>query len=415
MIIKITALALCLSAIVDQAGAQGLSIELDGGLQGTQYQLKNGQNMLLPGGSLGLLYTFRLGQNWALLSGITAGVYRTQATLPDGVVFTNYQVDNAGSAFQYSMTTKGYKEKQQFFAGSIPLVLQYHTPGDGSQWYINFGGKAILPSSATVDLSAKQLTLSGYYPDYNIEVSNLPQHGLGTLNNWKGSTTAILKPGAALTAATGVSFRLSKGTRLYTGLYAEYGLTDLRSKNDSMPLVTYSPSGVNGAQVNSVLNTQNAGQLKTLSFGLQVRLSFGTPRAKAAPVQPAAKQELQNPADSALSDDDFLFLQKPVVFGVIDEISIPDIEKTHLDHVAEIMLQYSDIRISVVGHSCNSTAETENPGLGMARAKAVASYLRGKGIARSRMDISATNESDPVTPDNPNANFQKRRVVITVE
>jgi OOP family OmpA-OmpF porin len=414
MIRKIPGLAACFTAIVLHAGAQGLSIELDGGLQGTQYQLRNGQNKLLPGGAFGLLYTFRLGPNWGLISGITAGVYRTQATLPDGVVFSNYQVDDAGSAFQYSMKTKGYQETQQFFAGSIPILLQYHTLGEGSQWYFNVGGKAILPATATVDVSAKQLTLSGYYPDYNIEISNLPQHGLGTINNWKASSTSALKPGAALSAATGVSFKLSSGTRLYTGLYIDYGLIDMHGRNDSTPLATYSPAGISGAQFNSVLNTQNVSQVKPLSFGLQLRLSFGGSKTKSA-AKPASKPLLQNSSDSLLSDDDMLFVQKPVVFGVIDEIAIPDIEKTHLDQVATIMLQSPEVRISLVGHTCNSPAQTEDPGLAMARAKAVARYLRGKGIAGRRIDVAATNQSDPVSPDNPNANFQSRRVAIRVE
>jgi OOP family OmpA-OmpF porin len=423
-------LAVLFAATALQAGAQGLGIELDGGLQGTQYQLNKGQSMLLPGGSLGLLYTFRLGTNWGLISGLTAGVYRTQATLPDGIVFSNYQVDDAGSAFQYTMKTQGYKETQQFFAGSIPLLLQYHTSGEGTQWYFNGGGKVLLPTSATVNLSARQVTLSGYYPDFNIEVSNLPQHGLGTINNWKASTTSVLKPGAALSAATGVSFKLSGGARLYTGIYFEYGLTDLRSKSDSMPMVTYSPSGLTGTQVNSVLNTQNVSQVKPFSIGLQLKLSFGKTRTKTVPrpetkpetkpdtkveAKPLAKPEQQTLADTALSDDDYLSIQKPVVFGVINEIAIPDIEKAHLDRVAELLKQFPDIRISLVGHTCNSPAQTEDPGLASTRANAVARYLRGKGVSRSRMDVSATNASDEVSPDNPNANFQKRRVAITVQ
>src|ERR1700744_55634 len=119
-IVGITIVTICLTALIMQAGAQGLSIGLDGGLQGMQYRLPNGADKLLPGGSLDLLYTFRLKGPWNLITGLTAGIYRTQATLPDGVVFTNYQVDDEGSAFQYSMKTEGYKETQRFFAAGIP-------------------------------------------------------------------------------------------------------------------------------------------------------------------------------------------------------------------------------------------------------------------------------------------------------
>jgi OOP family OmpA-OmpF porin len=414
MIRKIVGIAFCLAVITIRSRAQELGIELNGGLQGTQYQLQNGQTMQLPGGSLGLSYSFQLARHWDLLTGITGGIYRTQATLHDSVVFSYGQVDDAGSAFQYNVKITGYKETQQFIAASIPLLLQYHTAGAHTRWYFTAGGRALFPLNANIRQSAQQLSLSGYYPDYNLEVSNLPQHGFGTINGWKASATSELKPAAALSAATGLSFRLSRGSRLYTGLYVDYGLTGLKEKNDSMPLVTYNPTGISGVKANSVLNMQNAGQVTLLSFGLQIRLSFGSAKEK-----PAARNKTkigsQQPATPAISDDDAMDRQRSVVFGTIDETSIPEIGKEQLDEVANILKQYPDIRISIVGHICNNGTETENIKVGAARAKAVARYLRSKGIGRDRMDVSYLRESDPVLPNNPAANYQNRRVVITVE
>ncbi len=422
MIRRAIAVAVCCVAIITQARAQGLTIELDGGLQGTQYPLLNGQNKLLPAGSLGLLYTFELGRNWGLITGITGGAYRTQATLPNGTTFSNYQVDDEGSAFHYSMKTQGYKETQQFLAAGVPLLLQFHTAGAGTQWYFNGGGKVLFPSSDNAAISAQQMNLSGYYPDYNVTLSNLPQHGFGTITNWKASTTAVLKPAAALVAATGLSFALSRSTRLYTGLYAEYGLTNLKSGSDSMPLVTYSPTGITAIKASGVLNMQNAGKMKALSFGLQVRISFGGARTKPT-ARPAREPESPNttnpsnppnPADSLLSDDEADTIERPVIFGVIDETALPEIQKAHLDQVAGIMLRYSNVRISVVGHICNSGTEIEKTKVGMARARAVARYLESKGVDRRRIDVSAVDKSDPVESFNLNANFQKRRAAITI-
>jgi OOP family OmpA-OmpF porin len=413
MVRKIVGIVVCLTAIITRSGAQELSIELNGGLQGTKYQLQNGQNKQLPGGSLGLSHIFRLNNRWGLLTGITGGLYLTQANLQDGVVFTSAQVDGAGSAFQYNVKTEGYKETQRFFAASIPLLLHYHTAGS-TQWYFEAGGKVLVPFNTSIQVSAQQLSLSGYYPDFNLNVSTLPQHGFGTLNDWKGSTTSKLKPAAALSAATGLSFRLSPGARLYTGLYVDYGLTDLKDKNGTMPLVTYSSAGINGVQANSVANMQNAGQVVLLSFGLQVRLSFGSTKAKPA-AQPNTKIEPQEPAKPTIGDDEAAVIQRPVVFSTIGETSLPEMEKRQLDAVANILKQHADIRISIVGHFCQSTTETENIKVGAARAKAVAQYLRGKGIDRSRMDISAASKIDPVLSNIRAANYRNLRVAITVE
>ena len=167
---------------------------------------------------------------------------------------------------------------------------------------------------------------------------------------------------------------------------------------------------------------QNAGQMKALSFGLQVRISFGGARTKPT-ARPARETESPNttnpsnppnPADSLLSDDEADTIERPVIFGVIDETALPEIQKAHLDQVAGIMLRYSNVRISVVGHICNSGTEIEKTKVGMARARAVAHYLESKGVDRRRIDVSAVDKSDPVESFNLNANFQKRRAAITI-
>jgi OOP family OmpA-OmpF porin len=412
MIGKIIWLSVCFAAIVTQAGAQ-VGIELNGGLQGTTYQLQNGKDKLLPGGSLGLDYTFRLGGQWGLLTGIMGGIYRTQATFPDGLIFNYNQLDDEGSAFQYSLKTVGYKESQRFFAATIPLLLQYHTADEGTQWWMNAGGKIFFPFNSSIQISAKQLSLSGYYPDYNLEVSNLPQHGFGALNNWKTSATTAFKPTAALSAATGISFRASGGKRLYIGVYADYGLTDLREKTGTLPFATYNAGGINGVQANGVLNMPNAGKVGLLSVGLQVRLSFGENKAR-----PARQHKVitapQLPMDSTISLDDSDNVERPVVFGILGETVIPEVQRLHLDQVATFMMQHPNIRISLVGHSCGNGIENEDPKLGDIRARAVARYLKNKGIGFARMDVSFDHENDLAQPADEAANYASRRVEITM-
>ena len=445
MIGKIIGITVCFAAIIAQTNAQEFGVELSGGLQGMYYPLKNGQTKLLPAGSLGLNYTFRLSSQLGVLTGITGGLYRTQITLQDGQIITYDAVDDVGSAFQSRVKFTGYKEIQRFLAVSIPLLLQYQTGGSGKQWYINGGAKLFIPFNASTQVSAKQVSLTGYYPDFNVEVSDLPQHGFGTLNNWRSTCTLTLKPAAALSAGTGMIFSLSPGRSLYAGVFVDYGLTNLKSKSDTPQLVTYSSNATNGAQANSVLNTDNAGRATLLSFGLQIRLSFGHSREKpvarpgtAGQTQKTAQPQIAvrsdtvsqtqkapepqknesappvaAPATTALTSDEAAIVNEPVVFGILGEASIPESQKSHLDEVANLLKRYSNIRLSIVGHYCNSITETENRKVGEARAKAVARYLQGKGIPRSRMNISAAIESDPVQSGDPAANYNSRRVVIT--
>jgi outer membrane protein OmpA-like peptidoglycan-associated protein len=415
MMLRSIAVVICLSAATF-AGAQGFSVEANGGLQGMHFTLPNGQSKLQPGGSLGLGYSFKLNRNFNLLTGVSGGLYKTKATLRDGVIFSDYQVDDAGSAFQYNVKAAGYQETQKFYAASVPVLLQYHTTGDGLQWYFNGGGKVFAPFGSKGSVSARQLVLSGYYPDFNIDVSNLPQHGFGTVNGWKSSTTAKLKAGAALSAATGVSFGLSGGMRLYTGLFVDYGLTSMSQKGDSLPLVAYSSGGLNTVKAGTVLNMHGTSSAKLLSFGLQVKISLATGRPKSAGApESKGNPEPPPPVRDSLGDEQLEMIEGPVVFGLLGETAVPEIQKKHLDEVAALLKQYPSIRISLVGHTCDGESEPEDKRVGAERAKSVAGYLRSKGIDASRIDVSPTSESDVFEPFNPLANFRSRRVVVKVK
>jgi outer membrane protein OmpA-like peptidoglycan-associated protein len=163
---------------------------------------------------------------------------------------------------------------------------------------------------------------------------------------------------------------------------------------------------------------QNAGRMTSLSFGLQVRLSLETAKSKPKSKpksQPKPKPLPQDTATLAISDEEIDLIMRPVVFGEIQEVAVPEVERPHLDDVASILMQYPTIRISIEGHTCNSATETEDLRIGLARAEAVARYLKSKGIRRNRMVIGAAKERDPALSNNPAANYRKRRVVISVE
>ena len=412
MIHKLILLVCGLVVLAGLADAQGFGAEVDGGLQGMHYTLQNGNTKVLPGGLLGLDYTFRLYKNWGLLTGIQGAIYRTQATLQDGLGFSYNEVDDAGTAFRYTVRTEGYKETQRSFAVTIPLLLQYHTPGAGLQWYIDGGGKLFLPVSTKSQVSAQQLVLSGYYPNYDLVVSDLPEHGFGTLTNWKGSASAQLKPGAALSAGTGVSFGISRGMRFYAGVYFDYGLNSVRNGGDSMSLVNYSSGGTDKVRPAGVLKMQNAGQPKLFAYGLQLRLSFGATPYKASP-----KKHVQAlPVSTApISDSELIVIQRPVIFGIAGVSDIPQTQLSILDDVAAVMSLHPGLRISIIGYTCNGVNEKETPRLGADRAKSVAHYLEQKGIDRGRMDVDYFRETEASRDYDPAANYRSRRVVITAE
>jgi len=297
------------------------------------------------------------------------------------------------------------------------LLLQYHSTGNDLQWYLNAGGKVFLPFASSFALSAKQLVLSGYYPDFNIEIANLPQHGFGTINNWKATASPKLKPTAALSAATGFGFGLAHGLRLYAGVYVDYGLTDMRDSKDYKPLAPYSATGVNTVKAGSLLNSPYAGQVNLLSFGIQLKLGLGSPVAKEKPArEKKSKNQLETqPKKDSIGDDERDVIAMPVVFGRLSDSTLPETQKNHLDEVADILKKFPKVRLSLMGFVCNSDADTEDSKFGVGRANAVAQYLVSKGVDAARLEVNPVAEREEPLPFDPFANFQARRVVIRVK
>ncbi|NML23707.1 OmpA family protein [Pseudoflavitalea sp. G-6-1-2] len=438
-----TITTLTLLAGITNANAQEFGVELNGGLQGMQHSPKNASNKLQPGGGIGLNYTFHFGKRWGLFTGITAGSYLSKSTLNNGTVLTSNEVDEEGSAFEYRIKANNYEEKQSFLAAGIPIMAQYHTTGK-TQWYLNAGTKILFPFNGKTKGSADQLALTGYYPDFNVEFTDLPQHGFGTINNWKNDAKLDLKPTATISAATGVSFMLSETMRLYTGVYFDYGVNDMRkNKDEGASLVTYSSTGVEKAEVKGMLPASSNAHL--LAYGVQVRLGFTkkkaaqpvyvdvpvaiieTPKPKdtvvatAPPPPPPAPVVEEKPAPApapkpTITATEEEVVKQPVTFYTLGKTSVPEGMKSHLDSVANILQQYPDLKVSIVGHTCDIGSEKENEKIGTQRALAVAEYLKSKGVAADRIETSTVGEAQPIVPnDSKRHRGENRRVTITVQ
>ncbi|MBO9201300.1 MULTISPECIES: OmpA family protein [Niastella] len=445
---KIATIGFCLLMCSFNVQSQEFGIDLNGGIQGLRFDITGGsQGKPQAGGSAGVHYIFPLSARFGLLTGIGCGYYNAKATLQDGATFSSWQVDNAGSAFQYNISTTGYTETQHFFGAGIPVMLQYHTIGNNTQWYLSAGTKFIFPFNAKIKATAQQLKLSGYYPDFNVEVFNVPQHGFASLSNWQSSRNIELKPTATLSGSTSISFKMGERMRLYTGVYIDLGLTDMKKTDSYNSLIMYNPGGTANPLAGGVFSSSNTGQAKLFACGLQIKL--GLERRKRKPVQqpslepvmetaqqvtaqpaiPSQEQPKQfvpeetvqapppqRPINPVMSVADSSVFKQPVTFSVLGQTTIPESAYPHLDSVIAILNKYAGTHIEIVGHTCNIGSESENIKVGEERARTVASYLQSKGIPFERMHIRSSGLSDPLVPNSSTLNRQvNRRVTIILK
>jgi OmpA-OmpF porin, OOP family len=418
-----------LVVLLNYAAKAQFSIGINGGFQGLKYSLTDGKNSIKPGMGLDFGFTkpFK-NKHWSIFTGLGANYYSTSASLNSGATVLANQVDDMGGAFEYRVKSTSYNESQRFVAINIPLMLQLNTGSkEHSQWQVSAGAKLIMPLNVKAAASAQQLTLTGYYPDVNLEVANLPQHGFGTVNNWQGTANYKLKPAIVLSAATGINFRLSGGKRLYAGIFVDKGINDMK-KNAGSPVVSYNPTNINGTVANSLLQTNNTRPINLLAAGLQVRLQLGNkkkkqqaavavniPSEQTLKISEEKKEEPQKPMQNkpAISSDEINKIQEPISFV---EFAKTDISKTmnlHLDEVAILLNKYIDVKIKVTGHTCDLGTDERNHLQGLQRAEAVSLYLQSKGIASARITTVSEGKNIPAVPNTSEANrCINRRVTI---
>jgi outer membrane protein OmpA-like peptidoglycan-associated protein len=432
MKIKITLAAVILAnAFVN---AQEFNIKINGGPSGILYKSALGNGKPKIGAGFGLGYTYFFNKNWGISTGIDAAYNQNSFELNDGTVISNYEVDDQTSAFEYRVKSSKYKESQSFISASIPLLVQYRTAvSSQSEWYIAGGAKVLFPGKQKVKASAEQLQLSGYYPDLNLLVDELPVHGFGTVNNWQDKTSVSLQTSFLLSLETGLSFTLSEKTKLYTGIYLDYGLTDMAKNTADQNIVSYSSNGIANIQAQGIIGNKTIVQeSRYFAAGLQVKLGFSLYKEKHKPVEvvkeetPIKNTESQDisrpveetPKNSEVKNEITIAerktIEKPLPFEKVGSTEVTPELGSKLDQIAEILKRDKTTELNITGYTCDIGDEAYNLEIGMKRAQAVEEYLKNKGIESHRMHLFSKGENDPLVPNVPITNRPLNRRVTLV-
>lgn len=96
----------------------------------------------------------------------------------------------------------------------------------------------------------------------------------------------------------------------------------------------------------------------------------------------------------------------------LDRFSLQDADASQLDALLSALRSDTRVsRIRIVGHTCDLGREAYNQGLSERRARSVAQFFAGHGVALDEMDISGQGESNPSHPNDGEANRAKNRRV----
>jgi outer membrane protein OmpA-like peptidoglycan-associated protein len=416
--------------IYSNAQSQEITTKLNGGISGILYESTLGNGELKAGGGLGLGYTYFFNKNWGISTGIEINYNQNSFKLNDGNTISNYEVDDETSAFEYRVTSSNYKESQHFISFAIPVLAQFRTPISAhSEWYFAFGGKVLLPGKLNSKASADELQLNGYYPDVNLLIDDLPSHGFGKVNNWEDKTSSSLNTIFLLSLETGVTFKLKENIQLYTGIYADYGLSDLAKDNSDNNIVAYDPNGINNTQANGVVgNRKIVQETKYLAAGIQLKLGYTFKKEKELPVQTQIiepqietqntdpKPEIQKQVvvvaeTKEITAEQRDYIEKPLLFEEVGNTKVTPELASRLDKIAQILIENKNIDLNITGYTCDIGTEEQNIKIGMMRAESAADYLKSKGVESQRLHLFSKGENEPLVPNIPVENRPLNRRV----
>jgi hypothetical protein len=194
---------------------------------------------------------------------------RANATL------TNFEVDQTGSAFAYNVSSVNYKEEQTLQAVQIPLFLQYKTNiNTGVDFNFRAGVKYFLPVNYKIEASAASVNGTGYYPDVNLTIDNLPEFGFGSQANYNATGEYQTKGILMSTFELGFTFELNEKSGLYTAMFLDSGYGTIIDQKQNESYIGYNPSAVTGRKANGLYSTDKNATVKPVAFGLTVGLNF---------------------------------------------------------------------------------------------------------------------------------------------
>ena len=212
---------------------------------------------------------YSLTKNIGIGTGLEFSQYQQEVALANSSSTLNTnEVDLSTSAFVYNVETRNYNEKQTLRALQIPLFVEYKTNiNKGIDFNFRAGAKYFLPLSYKIKATADYVKGSAYYPDFNLNIDDLPEYGLGSQSNYAASGEYQTK--AIVMSMFELGFTIDMGTKnaLYAAMFLENGYGSILDQGKEESYIGYNPSSVADRKANGLYSTDKNAKVKTFCTG----------------------------------------------------------------------------------------------------------------------------------------------------
>jgi hypothetical protein len=286
-------LAFILLLIVTLAFAQvqhEYQIVAGSGMSYLQYKL-NGKNSFGWGGNAGFAMNIMFHKYVGINFGVETACYNTKMKANGVEIQYNAWLDDyfgkANKNYHYNLTTKlpEYSEKQHQQILQIPLALYLQTNTTGyARLYAMVGAKFIVPLLSKYSVTNATVDNYAYYPELgNTAYEGMYNHFSGFSHFEYKSFKNDLKLNVAVmgTVEIGSKFHIVNEFALYVGIYADYGLNDVRKK-ECTDFIAHEDGKLIGSnfEPNSLIMSKNGDgsdlvkRVVPFSTGIKLRFAF---------------------------------------------------------------------------------------------------------------------------------------------
>jgi len=276
-------------ALQAQETGNYLNFNVGGGIHNLSYNLQNGTQKGQFGYTLNAGYSYFFTPKWGLHTGLGFQSFNSLSTL--NYLSSTPDIDTDGQSYTFKANYKNWQERQHALFVDIPLTIQFKLPVSEKIGILtSVGGNISFPVNANFKTVGGEFLTTGFYSQYNAELSDLPQHGFSTNTN-KYTGNQSLKTSFMATADLGGLFKLNEKLDLYGGAYINYGLNNILNPDTKLVYQPAQPSGI----YNGVFASGLTKNVVPISIGLKVGvyLHLGDKKSTLDFVKPGEVEEAE--------------------------------------------------------------------------------------------------------------------------
>lgn len=375
----------------------------------------------------GLNYNlFFSSKQWGVSTGLEVG--RWQQTYSRDQINLQYDIAVPNglpldSRFTFHAFLSGYDEKQYYTTLNIPIMVCFQTESKHA-FYVRAGLKVGLPMSSYSNARATSVQTKAYSDYTNQWYEDIPERGFSSYHNVKSKDDLKINVAYMAALELGVRWYSRSAISIYTGVYLDWGLNDLRKDNTFVPLLAYNETRPQEYHLGSALYSQWEGhsdtdKLQNLSLGIKVGVSFGKKAKKKETFLPSAPEVQPPPQHDSkpVSTPDseqlayeyrLLTLSQPVNYYEKDQWEPDRTQLSILEEKVAILLRYPHLCVTLEAYVPDSEVAS---GLGRKRIEAISEYLITRGISASRLQMGNEVHTYPSAPDDDEDVLKKNRRV----